>query len=210
MRGLSSTVLSMSAMALSSLTTYLTFFDARYALTVATADVAVRMQTSGGRNGDGERTATYQYSPTFNMVLSNRGTRALVITEIELLKSQSADRCDVDDENLMFRYSSDGLFDTTIVEPGTVLPKVLEFGLDRIEAEAGPGQLLTPQPETALYCARYTVFDPNGRRHEPVAPALTVIRGFEQDPEPLDELPDGTLEVDYPKGATTLVNRGFF
>lgn len=209
MRGLSSTVLSLAAMALSSLTTYLTFFDARYTLTVATADVAVNLQSGGGRDSEGNRSATYRYWPTFNMVLSNRGTRALVITDIELLKSQSPERCEVGDDNRMQRYSTSGLFDTTIVEPGTVLPKQLEFELDRIAAEAGPGESLSLQPDRALYCARYTVFDPNGRRHEPVAPVLTMTRGFEPADDP-DDMPDGTLEVDFPKGATTLLNRGFF
>ncbi|MEM0986859.1 MAG: hypothetical protein AAGJ32_11475 [Pseudomonadota bacterium] len=209
MRGLSSTVLSLAAMVLSSLTTYLTFFDSRYALTVATADLSVNMQTGSGRDSDGSSSASYQYWPTFNIVLSNRGTRALVITKIELLKSQSLDRCDVSDENKMFRYSRDGVFDTTIVEPGTVLPKIVEFALDRIEAEAGPGEALNPQGEKALFCARFTVFDPNGRRHEPVAEVMTIERGFDAPDEP-DDAPTGTLDVDYPRGATTLVNRGLF
>jgi len=209
MRGLSSAVLSLAAMALSGLTTYLTFFDARYTLTVATADVAVRMQTSGGRDAEGNRSATYQYWPTFNMVMSNRGTRALVVTEIELLKSSDIERCVVDDENKMQRYFQGGLFDTVIIEPGTVLPKELEFNLDRLAVGAGPGEPLAPQAEMALFCARYTVFDPNGRRHEPLAPVLTITRGFEPAEDPEDS-PDGTLDVDYPKGATTLVRRGMF
>ncbi len=209
MRGLSSTVLSLVAMALSSLTTYLTFFDARYTLTVATADVAVQLQSGGGRGSDGSISTSYRYWPTFNLVLSNRGTRALVITEIEMLKSQSTERCDLADENVMMRYSTEGTFDTTIVEPGTVMPKLIEYEFDRIAAEAGPGEPLSLSPDTALYCARFTVFDPNGKRHEPIAPVLTMHRGFEPG-EDEGDMPKATLDVDFPKGATTLLNRGLF
>ena len=45
MRNISSSALALMALALSSLTTYLTFFDARYALTAAVANVSASVQT---------------------------------------------------------------------------------------------------------------------------------------------------------------------
>ena len=52
MRNISSAVLSLAAMALSSLTTYLSFFDARYTLTAAVADVDGQTQR-GSSSGNG-------------------------------------------------------------------------------------------------------------------------------------------------------------
>ena len=58
MRNISSTVLSLAAMVLSSLTTYLTFFDSRYTLTAAVAQVS--SQTNRGySSGNGQRSISF-------------------------------------------------------------------------------------------------------------------------------------------------------
>ena len=77
MRNISSTVLSLAAMVLSSLTTYLTFFDARYTLTAVVADTKGQVSTSSGSSGE-KRSVNYGFWIDNSIVMSNRGTRAIV------------------------------------------------------------------------------------------------------------------------------------
>ena len=205
MRSLSTAVLSLIAMALSSMTTYLTFFDARYTLTVAVADAPLQIQTSSSRN-NGVTTANYQFYPKPSIILSNRGTRALVLHTVELYRSNSLTACDIDGQE------AEGVafgFEPKIVEPGSVQQLVPEFGLDRLSGESASGQRLVMEPDEALFCIKWVVFDPNGNRREPVSPAFSWTLDFSTYEEG-DLYPRADVKIDYPKEPTRLVARGFF
>ncbi len=205
MRGISSAVLSLTAMALSSLTTYLTFFDARYTLTQAVATVSVQVQ-SGGSSSGGVASAYYRYFLTPQIILSNRGTRPLVLSNVELVPSSNVERCapDEDAETPPMRR-----LDAVIVEPGTVQQLALDVELPAISAEAKPGRDFDLPESDALWCLKWTIFDPNGERREPVTPAFRAKLTFAP-PEPDDRYPDAEIDLDYPKEPTRLVSRGWF
>lgn len=203
MRGISSAVLSLAAMALSSMTTYLTFFDARYTLTVAVANVTAGIQSGGGRDGEGRQTASYRYWPKATMIFSNRGTRPVVLTDMQLVRSEDLQKC-VPEEKAW-----DTRIDPMIIEPGTVRDLTVEFELQRIDAVAEAGQEFALEGDTSLWCMQWVVFDPNGQRREPMTPFFTLTRGFEAPAAP-GERPDATISLDYPQGPETVVSRGLF
>ncbi|MEO1476721.1 MAG: hypothetical protein AAFS13_10105 [Pseudomonadota bacterium] len=203
MRGLSSAVLSLAAMALSSLTTYLTFFDARYTLTQAIADVSVSQQGGGFSNGD-RREVTYRFFPRVEIILSNRGTRPIVISDLEIFESASEERCEMTDKKLFMQE-----FQPIIIEPGTVSPTAIETSLDNVEGSARDGEVITMEPISNLYCLKWTLFDPNGRRHEPLSTAFAIDIGF-LPPEPGEYSPETDVTLDYPKEPDRLLTRGMF
>ncbi|MEL7130736.1 MAG: hypothetical protein AAGK23_14440, partial [Pseudomonadota bacterium] len=157
MRGISNAVLSLTAMALSSLTTYLTFFDARYTLTEAIADVTIQVQSGGSSSGD-RIEGYYRYFPTFNIILSNRGTRPIVISDLDMLRVEQDGSCAdaVADEKIFVPT-----FETIIVEPGTVRPFKLETALPSIDRDTTVGIPFDLTGETAKWCFEWTLFDPN-------------------------------------------------
>ncbi|MEO0883769.1 MAG: hypothetical protein AAFY34_13715 [Pseudomonadota bacterium] len=203
MRGFSSAVLSLAAMALSSLTTYLTFFDSRYTLTLAVADVAVSQQGGGFSSGD-TREVSYRFFPRLELILSNRGTRPIVVSDLEIFESASPERCEVTDTTLFMQE-----FQPIIVEPGTVSPAAIETSLENIEGSSVGGAPIQIGPVSNLYCLKWTLFDPNGRRHEPFAAAFKIDIGF-LPPEPGEYAPETDVSVDFPKQPERLLSRGLF
>lgn len=204
MRGISSAVLSLAAMALSSMTTYLTFFDARYTLTTAVADVALQVQSGGGMS-NGTKSVTYRYYPYPEIILSNRGTRPLVLSDAELVRSADLDTCELSDEEPIPTR-----IEAVIVEPGTVQQLSMELALPGISAEVAEDADFALEPSEDLWCLQWTVFDPNGQRREPLTPVFTTKITFEQPEDPDDRYPDTKVDLDFPKGATKLVARGLF
>lgn len=104
MRNISSTVLALSAMALSSMTTYLTFFDARYTLTAAIADVKgqVNRGFSSSSNSD-TKSVNYRFYIDTSLVLSNRGTRSLVVSDVSVVRSSNPNKCEVAEDEKRVR-----------------------------------------------------------------------------------------------------------
>ncbi len=60
-----------------------------------------------------------------------------------------------------------------------------------------------------LWCLRWTVFDPAGKRREPVMPVTMLTWRFSPPPED-QRYPEAEVTIDYPKGPETLVRRGFY
>lgn len=203
MRGLSSTVMSAFAVILSTFTTYLTFFDARYTVSAAVAKVSVQVQ-SGGGSGNGIQTVSYRYFPTATIILSNRGTRPVVISQVDLVKSASLESCEPVDAEIYVRT-----IEPMIIEPGTVTSLDLEIELPRIAAEGSQGGQLQIDDETTLWCAAWVAFDPKGYRREPMTPFFTLERRFEP-AGPNDRFPTARVELDYPRQPETIVSRGLF
>lgn len=204
MQGFSTTVLSVGAMVLSSLTTYLTFFDTRYTLSVAVAEVSVQVQ-SGGSSSNGETSAYYRFFPATELVFSNRGTRPVVVSDLRLMRSDRSDRCEISDESERgYVYN----FDTMIVEPGTVTSMAVETGMDNLTLDGVDGAITPPPDDVVLWCAHWVAFDPKGYRREPMTPFFTMSRTFSQ--EDGARYPAVSVAVDYPREPNTIVAKGLF
>ena len=212
MRGLSSSVLSVAAMGLSSLTTYLTFFDASYALTSANASVSVQIQQgSSSHVKTGIRTAYYRFFPRPSIILSNRGKLALVVSDVSLHRSTNLERCVVPEGDKgsapFFERGQDPAI-PSVVEPETIKHLELQFSLKGVEAKAQDGQPMSVPTDQSLYCLKWTVFDPNGKRHEPLAPLVRLTRRYEMDAK--RKYPQASIEKDVPREPIRLVSRGFY
>lgn len=214
MRNLSSAVLSLAAMALSSMTTYLTFFDARYTLTAAIADVKGESSRGYG-SGNGQRSINFRFYTYPSVILSNRGTRALVVSDVSLAKSSSLEKCVISDASerkrmLTFDRATNrsNFIESFIVEPGTVIPVKMEASLPDIGQQATAESQFQLQPSKALWCMEWVVFDPNGQRHDAVMPAFTHDVNFAV--EDGEDYPTAKFELDYPKGPTKLLAHGVF
>lgn len=203
MQGFSSAVLSLVAMALSSLTTYLTFFDARYTLSATLSRVDMQVQSSGGMS-NGMRSAYYRVWPTAQIILSNRGTRAVVLSDLQLVRSDTVEGCNPVGE------AYDTRIEPVVIEPGTVQTISVEFELDPVSFEYPDGAAPPlPEAETQHWCMRWTAFDPEGRRREPVTSFFTLQRRFEM-PEADGRSPRVDYEMDYPRAPETIVAKGLF
>ena len=217
MRNISSAVLSLAAMALSSLTTYLSFFDARYTLTSAVADVKGDTNRGSGRR-DGKWTVNFRFYAEPTVILSNRGTRALVVSDVDLVESQDVESCKVADDAKRHNFTmrnEDGtrynLVEPFIVEPGTVMPVTLSAALNELNLEGVTGQapdMSSLAPRKTLWCMEWTIYDPNGKRHMNMMPGVVSDIFFEI-PEG-EDIPDQTYKLDFPKGAVQLLSRGIF
>ncbi len=214
MRNLSSAVLSLVAMGLSSMTTYLTFFDARYTLNAAVADVKGQSGRGYG-SSNGKRSINFRFFAYPSIIVSNRGTRALVVSDVQVAKSDDLESCKVaDDAERRSALTFDPVTNRSeviepfIVEPGTVKPIKMEIVLPNIDQEATAETQFQLQPSKVLWCMEWTVFDPNGRRHDSVMPAFTHDVSFSV--EDGEDMPRANFKLDYPKGPNKLLARGVF
>ena len=212
MRNISSAVMSLAAMALSSLTTYLTFFDARYTLTAAVADVA-----SESDSGSSSESYDFRLYAKPTIILSNRGTRALVVSEINLARSQTLDSCNIatDAKRTKVNKTDESGYSSSpvkpfIIEPGTVSPNrfiayLNDVKTPRVEGEAPS---FNQEPQQSLYCFEWVVFDPNGKRKVAAMPAFTSTVTLSMPDN--GSYPEADFEIDHPKGAIQLLTRGLF
>ncbi|MEO0983512.1 MAG: hypothetical protein AAFX03_12770 [Pseudomonadota bacterium] len=202
MRNISANVLSLSAMALSSLTTYLTFFDARYTLTTAVASLEMSLQRGGFSDGE-EKSVYFRPYMSAQIILSNRGTRSLVVTDAQLVRAAGAEGCELTDTVMESRLSP------MIIDPGAVTPLTLEFALPETQQEVPIDAAFDLPSDEAYWCLRWTVFDPQGQRSEPAVPVASITTTYAPPPEE-DDYPEAELDVDYPKGPATLARRGLY
>ncbi len=210
MRGLSSSVLSVAAMGLSSLTTYLTFFDASYTLTTANAEVSLQVQ-SGSSSSKGQRTAYLRVFVEPSLSLSNRGKLAVVVADASLHRSTSVDRCEIADGDKgkkTFTARGDTAEMPRVVEPETIKHLKLQFSLEPVDAKANPDGTFNVPSDQGLWCVKWTIFDPNGQRHEPVAPLIKIKRTFHMTED--RSYPQVKVEKDVPKEPFRLVARGLY
>ncbi len=200
MRNVSSTVLSLAAMVLSSLTTYLTFFDARYTLTATIANV--QTQTSRGYGSNGEtKNIDYRFYVEPLMIISNRGTRPVVLTDMKLVKSTNMDTCEPTDFVVGQRI------DPIVMEPGTVEQLKPMLGLEDVEQNISVEEEFTLQPVNELWCLQWVAIDPNGGRHEPMTEAFRTHATFKTVEG--ENYPEVEFELDAVLAPQRLVSRGF-
>ena len=214
MRNISSTILSLAAMVLSSLTTYLTFFDARYTLNAAVADVSGQQNRGYSSNGE-QRNVNFRFYVTPTVILSNRGTRALVVSEVSLVKSEQMERCIIGDQAerrtpflIDVETNRSSTIEPYIVEPGAVRAEKMEVSLPDMEWAGALGEEVDLEAEEAQWCFAWVVFDPNGKRHEQYMPAFTSQVTFVT--EEGENYPSANFALDFDKGPTRLLSRGIF
>ena len=202
MRNISSSALALMALALSSLTTYLTFFDARYALTAAVANVSASVQT-GFSSSEAGSSVSYRTFVAPSIIVSNRGTRPVVVTAVEAVLSPNTSEC----------ASSDTVrapqFEALIIEPNTVENLKFEFGLPGVDAQANAEGAFELFEKTELWCLRWTVFDHTGRRTQP----LTALSTFSTVYRPADDdsrYPTADIDADTIHAPMVLAKSGIF
>lgn len=206
MNNITTAILSLLAMLLSSLTTYLTFFDARYTLTAAIAGVDGVIQSSGGSSGEGVFSIDFRPFATPSIILSNRGTRALVVTDVTLIRSSSHEVCDIAADAPSLKATS--RMKPLLVEPGSIQEVSLEFGLPQTSGQKTPTQGYQIANTDSSWCMKWVIFDPDGERHEPTMLALRETTRF--NPEPGGETYNADYKLDHPKAAAHLLSDGLF
>ena len=193
-------VLSLLAMAMSVVTTYLSFFDERITLTASIDKIEYSLQSGGGGS---EGAYSYSFAPYLNVstILSLRGARPVVMTDAELVRSATPGDC-VGTDDVIETYG----LETTILEPGTLRSLTIEYALPRMEAEAARPEDLKFEPRSDFWCLRYTLYDPSGERRQPASPAFaTDITFFVEEGE---DYPSAKLEIDVSRGAKTILEEG--
>ena len=210
MRELSSLFMSMIAVVVSAVTTFLTFFDERYTLTAAIVDVGAGVQRSASYADGKGLDVMYQHYVEPTLILSNRGTRALVLTEVNLARSTRLGACEIDE---VLQPIGSGV-EPMIIEPGTVRTLANEYRISRVEAHwdarsvpASGADRLNAEHVPETWCTQLVVFDDRGRRMEPLMETLTLERVFTP-PDEDDDYPGGTLELEHPVAAAQLLTRG--
>lgn len=199
MSNASTLLVSILAFAMSAVTTFLTYFDTRYQVTAAVVDVAGGRQ-SGGSSSDGEISTFVRYYATPTFLLSNRGARPMVFTDVELVKSTSLETCEASD--VASRPFGDGL-ERTIIERGELRTFDVEFALGVDEHDGAAAVAARPDREE-LWCLRLTLFDQRGERREPMFPAVRASMAFSP-PTADDRYGDVALGLDFPPAPVRII-----
>ncbi len=205
MNGAMSGLMSVGAIVLSTWTTYMTFFDDRYTLTVAVASVGSSVQTSAYSssidNVRETRRAPY-VSPV--IIASNQGTKSMVFTRVTLLKSTSAETCKIAD-GTDAAFPIKRMDQPEIYSPDSIQTLSFEFALPDVKNEGGTEPDLSVL--SGLWCLQFVVFDHQGKRYEPLLETFRLDPKLVSDDEP-DETPGLDLNISYPQGAVELVSKG--
>lgn len=214
MRNISSSVLALAAMVLSSFTTYLTFFDSRYTLTAAVAKVTGQVSRGYGSNSD-SKSVNYRFFTDTDMVLSNRGTRSLVVSDIHAVKSSNPEKCEAEKDAERIRvqeYTADGRstvwIKPFIVEPGSISARTLWVNPSAIDQEVKPDESFELSPISDLWCLEWKIFDPNGKKHENLMPAFELSVEFEN--KEGESSPIANMRLKDKSGPKELLKRGLF
>ncbi len=214
MRNISSSVLALAAMVLSSFTTYLTFFDSRYTLTAAVAKVAGQVSRGSGSNNE-TKSVNYRFYTDTDLVLSNRGTRSLVVSDIHAVKSSNRQKCvaEKDAERIRVQeYTEDGRntvwIKPFIVEPGSISARTLWMNPSSIDQEVKSDESFDLTAFSDLWCFEWKIFDPNGKKHENLMPAFELSVEFEE--KEGERSPIANLRLEDHSGPKELLKRGLF
>lgn len=202
MRGFISFLLSILAIVVSSFTTYIQFLNERYTLSASIVDVNASVQRGSFSSG-GTSTVTFRYFLEPAIILSNRGTRSLVITGARLVRSEDPEQCALG-EDVYAPYAAP---ETTVLQSDTVEMLQYSFGLENIEVDYTRGFSL--ENFTTLWCLQVTAFDHRGRRLEPLFTLADIETRF-AGPSAEDDTPRSGLAVDFPKGPARIASSGFF
>ena len=208
-RGLSSSVLSVAAMGLSSLTTYLTFFDDSYTLTAANAEVVVQVQGGGSTGANGEKSVGFRFLPEAVGHLVESRQVAVVVSDVRMFRSTRLDSCEMREGDKGVRtFISEN--DKTpviprVIEPETIVHLRFDFSTAPVRATADAQGNYDLQDDEGLWCLQWTVFDPNGTRRTVLSPSFTMKRTYVH--KEGKRYPEVEVKKDYPKGAVRLVSR---
>ena len=193
-----------TAMGVSMVTTYFTLFDQRYTLTAAMSKASIHRQ-SGSSSSEGRVSASYRFFPTIEFVLSNRGSRPLVLTEAGIVRSDNLETCEGEGEIRRPFRDEPG---TVVMEPDTVRVVSFETNLPAIDVE-DTGAGFDVKADEALWCVALTVFDHNGERLTPLFPAFTTKMDF-RPPSEDERVPEMIFESETKYGARIVSSSGAF
>lgn len=178
--------MAMIAVVASAVTTYLTFFDARYRAAAVVAHVRADLQSSYSRVGDGAYQMHYRAFLTPTLIFANQGTRPVLLTRLEFF---CADRSRKGGVGASLGVTSE--MDALLLEVGSVQHLRPETAF----------QSLTDDFETRVEQVkmRATAFDHRGKRIEAVVDVATVTFEIVR-PEPgVDEAPALNVSVEHPR-----------
>jgi len=204
MRNVLSLVFSIAAMVASGLTTYVTFYQDRYTLTIAVAEIVGSLGTSTYRAGpQSSLEVVYRvfFEPT--LILSNQGTRALVLTDLQMIPSTSLNDCVPSEET---RRPAEAV-KPVILEPDSVRDLSFEFGRGNMTNDF--------ETRSELWCIKLTVFDSNGTRMEPMFEAfradyrLEAAIGADGSGDLSGDAPALSLTIDFPRRPVVVAQTGF-
>ena len=210
MQGSISVILSLVAVGLSVMTTYLSFFDERYAVTLSVAKHSIEKLISSSRSGrDTPLEIHYQVhvKPTF--ILSNRGTRPLVLTDIKAILSADMKECkDGDLKRNPVKdsgWSLSGSVDPVIIEPGVVRQLQYNFNIGNNLAQTLKGEV---KNLSELWCLKFTLFDHRGKRLEPIVPYAKFNYHLHENERSRngDGAPDLKVDAPYTRHPLTLAS----
>ncbi len=183
------TVISLIALGLSALSTFLAFFYQRTGLTGAVVRAHATTRRSGGFDGE-TANVQFQQDARIEVLLSNTGTRPLVITAIEaVVGAPNASR--PGDEPPIQPYEQVA---SVLLEPKTALVFPIEFRLCTVGLDNVTRTTDIPERRERVW-ARVTVYDHRGRVHQPDLPAFAAKTTYRPGEEN-DRYPQSDLAID--------------
>lgn len=202
MQGFASVMLSLIAIGLSSVTTYLSFFDERYTLSASIAKIESQTQTSSSKSGDGPLSVSYRTFVTPTLIISNRGSRPLVLSDVRARKSSDIDTCASETSDAaVSRFGSS--FKPIIIEPGTVRDLKYNFSTGNMTNDF--------ETRSELWCLSFVIFDHRGKRLEPLMRTVKLdYRVVPSTDERGTGAPKLESEITYPRQAMTLATSGLY
>lgn len=164
------------AMVLSTVTTYLSFFDDRALLTSAIDDVRPWAR-SGGGGSEGSWSYSFRHGVEIDVILSLRGARPLVLTEALLVRVDPGAECAASEV-----AQAPFQFETRILEPKSLTPLALEFPLPGAEATAATKAGLEFEDRADRWCLQLKLFDVSGAASTPMMRAFDARTTYARAP----------------------------
>ncbi len=205
MNGVMSGFMSVGAIILSTWTTYMTFFDDRYTLTVAMASIGSSVQTSSYSSSI-ENVRETRRAPYVTPVIiaSNQGTKSMVFTRVSLVKSESQETCSAG-KDAPSAFPLKRIDQPEIYSPDSIQTLSFEFALPDLNTRNDEEPDLSVL--AGLWCMKFVVFDHNGERYEPYLEAFRAKPALVPGEDP-EDAPRLDLNLEYAQGPVELVSRG--
>lgn len=188
------------AMLLSTVTTYLSFFDDRALLTGVIDDVRPWAR-SGGGGSEGNWSYSFRHGVEIDLILSLRGTRPLVLTEALLVRVPIGADC----EGAALAQQP-YQFETRILEPKSLTPLALEFPLPGAEATAPSKAALRFDDRADGWCLQLKLFDASGAASTPMMRAFDARTAYVR--EAGEDYPSASIDVDVSPAPAPMFKSG--
>ncbi len=195
-----STIFSLSALGLSGLSTYMTFFNRRNRLTGTIVRAQGGINRGGSYDGStGIATVSFRRGAYIEVLLANSGTLPLVLTDLVLVSGEAGRRA---------KPTSEPLRPFERVEPMLLEPKSAhvfksEYTLSMDNHENVSRTTVFPE-RSERFWVRATIYDHRGRALKRDFPAFSSVMTYHEG-EADDRYPDATIALDVTFRPTRLV-----